>query len=156
MSYQIELRHIKYFLAVVLFERHNRKVVLTKTGQYLKKELQLNLKQLEDILDHAKLVQAGKKGQLKLGYVGSAMQNIIPNLLIKYREEHPDVMFSLKEMENQNQLEALLSYTIDIGFMRLETLPKNLARQTVLRDTFCIVLPEDHQITIETFKSLKK
>ncbi|MFH4968619.1 LysR family transcriptional regulator [Gaetbulibacter sp. M240] len=187
MSYQIELRHIRYFLAVaeelhfrkaserlfisqpglsrqikqmenelgvVLFERHNRKVVLTKTGQYLKKELQLNLKQFEDILDHAKLVQAGKKGQLKIGYVGSAMQNIIPNLLIKYREEHPDVMFSLKEMENQNQIDDLLSYNIDIGFMRLETLPKNLMRQTVLSDIFCIVLPENHAINSKNFKSL--
>ena len=72
MSYQIEFRHIHYFLAVaedlnfrkeaehlyisqpglsrqikqmeeglgvVLFERHNRKVLLTKAGEYLKKEL---------------------------------------------------------------------------------------------------------------------
>ena len=187
MSYQIELRHIRYFLAVaeelhfrkaaerlfisqpglsrqikqmeddlgvVLFERHNRKVMLTKTGHYLHKELQLNLKQLEDILDHAKLIQAGKKGQLKIGYVGSAMQHIIPDLLIKYREDHPDVMFSLKEMENQNQLNDLLSYSIDIGFMRLEEVPKHLERQTVLSDVFCVVLPENHPITGKTFKSM--
>ena len=187
MSYQIELRHIRYFLAVAeelhfrkaaerlfisqpglsrqikhmeedlgvtLFERHNRKVVLTKTGHYLQKELQLHVKQLEDIFDHAKLIQTGKKGQLKIGYVGSAMQHIIPDLLIKYREEHPDVVFSLKEMENQNQLNDLLSFDIDIGFMRLEDVPKDLKRQTVLSDVFCLVLPEDHPISSKSFKSL--
>ncbi|GAA4279802.1 LysR family transcriptional regulator [Gaetbulibacter aestuarii] len=187
MSYQIELRHLRYFLAVaeelhfrkaadrlyisqpglsrqikqmendlgvILFDRHNRKVVLTKTGEYLKKELQLNLKQLEDILDHAKLIQAGRKGQLKIGYVGSAMQNIIPDLLIKYREDHPDVVFSLKEMENQNQIDELLSFGIDIGFMRLEDVPKHLEKQTVLSDIFCVVLPEDHPINSKNFKSM--
>jgi len=40
------------------------------------------------------------KGQLKLGYVGSAIQKIIPELLINYRTEHPDIVFSLKEVDN--------------------------------------------------------
>jgi len=189
MSYQIELRHIRYFLAVaeelhfrkaaerlfisqpglsrqikqmeedlglILFERHNRKVILTQAGAYLKKELSLNLKLLEDILDHAKLVHAGKKGQLKIGYVGSAMQKIIPDLLVKYRDEYPDVVFSLKEMENQNQINNLLDYAIDIGFMRLEGVPKDLERKTVLSDIFCLVLPKNHPIDAGNFKTISQ
>ncbi len=187
MSYQIELRHIKYFLAVakdlhfrkaaerlfisqpglsrqikqmeddlglLLFERHNRKVILTKAGEYLKEELTLNLKSLEHTFYHAKLLNDGKKGDLKFGYVGSAMQNIIPNLLIAFKKEHPNVLFNLKEMDNHRQIEGLLSYEIDLGFVRLDRVPKELEIKPILKENFCLVLPYDHIIDKEDFETL--
>ncbi len=189
MSYQIELRHIKYFLAVakdlhfrraaerlfisqpglsrqikqmeddlgvVLFERHNRKVILTKAGAYLRDELTLNLKNLEHTFYHAKLLNNGKKGGLRLGYVGSAMQDIIPNLLLTFRKEHPDVIFNLKEMDNHKQIEDLLSYDLDIGFVRLDRVPKELEIKPILKEPFCLVLPYSHSLNKESFKSLNQ
>lgn len=187
MSYQIELRHIKYFLAVakdlhfrkaaerlfisqpglsrqikqmendlgvILFERHNRKVVLTKAGEYLKRELELHLKNLEQTFYHAKLLNDGKKGDLKFGYVGSAMQDIIPNLLIAFKKAHPNVLFNLMEMDNHKQIEGLLSYDIDLGFVRLDRVPKELEIQPILKEHFCLVLPYSHTLNKENFKGL--
>ena len=189
MSYQLELRHLHYFLAVAetlhfrkaaeklfisqpglsrqikemegqlgvtLFERHNRQVKLTHAGTYLKEELTKNLKHLESILDHAKLLEDGKDGKLNFGYVGSAMQKIIPNLLLKFTKEHPDVLFSLKEMDNNKQIEGLLSQEIDIGFVRLERIPRGLNSHPVLKEPFCLVLPKAHAIEASTFKNLSQ
>lgn len=189
MSYQIELRHIKYFLAVAeelhfrkaaerlyisqpglsrqikemeealgitLFHRHNRNVQLTLAGQYLKDELSKNLKQLDHILHHAKLLEDGKDGELNFGYVGSAMQHIIPDLLIKFTKNHPNVLFSLKEMDNMKQIEGLLAHDIDIGFVRLERIPRGLSSQLVLKEPFCLVLPKNHSISHDTFKSVSQ
>ncbi|GAA3604217.1 LysR family transcriptional regulator [Flavivirga amylovorans] len=187
MSYQIELRHIKYFLAVakdlhfrkaaerlfisqpglsrqikqmendlgvLLFERHNRKVILTKAGEYLKEELALNLKSLEHTFYHAKLLNDGKKGDLKFGYVGSAMQEIIPHLLVAFKEEHPNALFNLKEMGNHKQIEELLSFDIDLGFVRLDRVPKELEIKPILKENFCLVLPNNHTLNKENFKGL--
>ena len=187
MSYQIEFRHIKYFLAVaedlhfrkaaerlfisqpglsrqikqmeeglgvVLFERHNRKVVLTNTGEYLKNELTINLKNIEHTLNHAKLLSYGKSGNLKLGYVGSAMQEIIPNLLMKFKKEYPDIVFSLKEMGNHKQIEGLLSYDLDLGFVRSDRVPRGLTLKPIIKESFCLVLPKSHQLNEDNFKSL--
>ncbi|MEW4923984.1 LysR family transcriptional regulator [Algibacter sp. 2305UL17-15] len=189
MSNQIELRHIKYFLAVaedlhfrkaaerlyisqpglsrqiknmeedlgvLLFERHNRKVQLTKAGEYLKRELTINLKQFNDIFNHAKLIHKGKKGQLKLGYVGSAMQKVIPNLLVQLKNETPDIVFNLKEMDNEKQIQDLLNLNIDIGFVRLDRVPSNIERKPIQKDTFCLVLPKNHQIDASNFKNLSQ
>ena len=189
MSYQLELRHLKYFLAVAeelhyrraaerlfisqpglskqikqlenslgvqLFERHNRKVALTKAGEYLKVEVTQNLKDLENILNHAKLINTGKDGNLKFGYVGSAMQDIIPNLLIRLNQQYPNISFGLKEMDNQRQIESLLSNEIDIGFVRVEKVPKSIEKRTVLKESFCLVLPKNHKINAYNFKSLKE
>lgn len=189
MSYQIELRHFRYFLAVAedlhfrkaaerlfisqpglsrqikqmeddlgveLFVRHNRKVELTSAGLYLKNELTRNLKNLDNILDYAKLLQDGKQGKLEFGYVGSAMQDIIPNLLIQFKKEHPNVQFGLKEMDNQKQIESLLSHDIDVGFVRLDRVPRGLNIKPILKESFCLVLPKNHPINSSNFKGLQE
>ncbi|MDX6746419.1 LysR family transcriptional regulator [Polaribacter sp. PL03] len=187
MKYQIELRHIRYFLAVaeelhfrkaaeklfisqpglsrqikiieeelgvVLFERHNRKVVLTKVGAYLKEEFSLQLKTLSHTLDNAKLLHDGKKGELNISYVGSAMQDVIPNLLLSFEKNHPDILFNLKEIDNQEQIENLLSFTSDIGFVRLERVPRGIEIRKILKENFCLVLPRKHTINENNFRSL--
>jgi DNA-binding transcriptional LysR family regulator len=189
MGYQIELRHLRYFLAVaeelhfrkaaeklfisqpglsrqiklmeeelgvVLFERHNRKVVLTKVGTYLKVEFELQLKTLSHTLENAKLLHDGKKGALKIGYVGSAMQDVIPNLLLSFEKNHPNILFNLKEIDNQNQIEGLLDYSLDIGFVRLERVPIALEIKTILKENFCLVLPKEHPINKDNFESLSQ
>jgi DNA-binding transcriptional LysR family regulator len=189
ISNQLELRHIKYFLAVaedlhfrkaaerlyisqpglsrqikqmedeldiILFERHNRKVELTQAGLYLKDELNRNLKSLDTIFNHAKLLNDGAEGHLKFGYVGSAMQKIIPELLINLNNQNPNIHFSLKEMDNQKQIESLISNDIDLGFVRQERIPQSLNIKPILKESFCLVLPFNHPINKDTFKSLKQ
>ncbi|EAR13171.1 putative transcriptional regulator LYSR-type [Polaribacter irgensii 23-P] len=189
MSYQIELRHMRYFLAVaeelhfrkaaeklfisqpglsrqikileealgvVLFERHNRKVVLTKVGAYLKVEFSLQLETLSHTLENAKLLQDGKSGALKIGYVGSAMQDVIPNLLLRFEKDHPNILYNLKEIDNQKQIEGLLSFSLDIGFVRLERIPRTLEIKPILKENFCLVLPKDHEVDAGNFKSLRQ
>tara|TARA_R110002126_G_scaffold89297_2_gene213467 strand:+ start:970 stop:1869 length:900 start_codon:yes stop_codon:yes gene_type:complete len=151
-----QIKQMEDDLGMKLFERHNRKVELTEAGDYLKNELTRNLRQLDDIINHAKLLHDGKKGQLKLGYVGSAIQKIIPELLINYRTENPDIVFSLKEMDNQKQIEELLNFNIDMGFVRLEQVPKTIEIKRIVSDTFCIVLPKKHQIDVSNFKNLSQ
>jgi len=186
-GYQIELRHIKYFLAVaeelhfrkaaeklfisqpglsrrikhleeelgvVLFERNNRNVVLTAVGEYLKVEFTNQLKMLTNTLDSAKLLQDGKKGDLKIGYVGSAMQDVIPKLLINFEKQNPNVLFDLKELDNKKQIDDLLALSIDVGFVRLRRIPRDLEIRTVLNEHFCLVLPKNHPVDKSNFKSI--
>lgn len=187
MSYQIEFRHLKYFLAVAedlhfrkaaerlyisqpglsrqikqmeddlgvtLFERHNRKVQLTNAGIYLKNELALNLKNIQHTLNHAKSIHNGDNGSLKMGYVGSAMQNIIPDLLLKFRAKSSNIILNLNEMGNQKQIDELLSNNLDVGFVRLERAPRSIAIRPILKESFCLVLSEDHLISKNNFKDI--
>ena len=189
MSYQLELRHLRYFLAVAeelhfrkaaerlfisqpglskqikeleqhldlqLFDRHNRKVALTPAGAYLKKELSHYFNGLEQIIEHSKLLDRGIVGNLKLGYVGSAMQQIIPDLLLAFRNLHPKILFSLKEMDNQKQIDNLQMQEIDIGFVRLERVPNDLEITPIEEDTFSLVLPVNHPLNSDNFTDLSQ
>lgn len=189
MSNQIEIRHLKYFLAVAeelhfrkaadrlfisqpglsrqikqleddlnvtLFERDNRNVTLTKAGEYLQKEVGINLKVLDTILKNTKRIHEGIDGNLNFGYVGSAMLNIIPDLLVQIRNEYPKIHFNLKEMDNQKQLDNLQTQEIDIGFVRLERAPNDLNILPILEDTFSLVLPKSHPLNSTNFKDLSQ
>lgn len=189
VDYQLELRQLRYFIAVAenlhfrkaaeqlfisqpglsrqiqqleenigvtLFERHNRKVELTTAGSYLYNEVDILLKNLKSIIHHTQLVDTGHEGNLRLGYVGSAMHSTIPKMFLTIREHYPKVLFDLKEMDNKEQIKGLLSFDIDLGFVRLERVPKQLELLPLFTETFSLVLPIDHHITEENFKGLSE
>ncbi len=149
-----QIKQLETNLGVQLFERHNRKVLLTQAGIYLQQELTESFKQLERILSHTQLLHNGGVGQLKIGYVGSAMQTLIPDLLLKFQQAHPNIMVHLNEMDNQQQLQALLNQDIDVGFIRQERVPSGLVLQATPEETFSLVVPENHPISESNFKGL--
>ena len=151
-----QIKQMEDSLGISLFERHNRKVELTKAGKYLQKELAGSFIRFDELLEHAKLLNDGIDGNLKLGYVGSAMQKAIPEILIQFRKKHPNVLFSLKEMDNTKQIQGLLNQEIDIGFVRLERVPRGLEMFSILEDTFSLVLPKSHKIDEQNFKGLSQ
>ncbi|MFT5997675.1 MAG: DNA-binding transcriptional LysR family regulator [Neolewinella sp.] len=187
VSNQIELRHLRYFLAVAeelhfrkaaerlyisqpglsrqikqleaelgysLFRRNNRTVALTPAGRYLHTEVSKLLHQLDGALQHARLLHEGMEGRLNFGYVGSAMQNIIPELLVRFRADYPNIKYGLEALDNQQQIDRLLARDIDIGFVRLERIPPELNSHVVFEDTFSLVLPLEHPISAHNFTSL--
>ncbi|WP_435315234.1 LysR family transcriptional regulator [Cellulophaga fucicola] len=189
MSYQIELRHFHYFLAVAeelhfrkaaerlfisqpglsrqikqmeeiletqLFIRNKKKVTLTAAGVYLKDEIEFILNHLELTKRHIKLVSQGKFGELNIGFLGSAMQTVIPDLLLKLKDAFPEINTSLEELSNNAQLNAVLKDGLDIGFVRMSRVPKGLGIHPVFNDTFSIVVPANHNVTTASFKGMQQ
>jgi len=189
MSNQLELRHIKYFLAVAedlhfrkaaerlyisqpglsrqikkmedelgiqLFERHNRKVTLTQAGTYLRDEYQTIIKSLIKVQNHAQLLHKGQEGDLKIGYIGSAMHKIIPEFLLNIKKQFPNIHVNLQEMDNLVQTASILDQDIDIGFVRMDRVPRGVEIRPIYEETFSLVIPKNHLINKNNFKDLSQ
>ncbi len=187
MSYQLELRHFTYFLAVAeelhfrkaaerlfisqpglsrqikqmemiigvpLFVRNKRNVNLTPAGLYLKKELEYIRNHIDFSIKQTRLINEGSEGEIRIGFLGSAMQTVIPELLIQSNKEFPGIQFSLEEMPNYLQVDAIEKDQLDLGFVRLSRVPNGLKMKTVYIDTFSLVVPKNHHLTIDTFKRI--
>ena len=187
MGNQLELRHLRYFIAVAeelhfrraaerlfisqpglsrqihqmeknlgypLFIRTSRTVSLTLAGAYLKTEAITILQRLEGALHHTRLLHEGLEGRLNFGYVGSAMQDIIPSLLLRFRQGYPKVIYGLEALGNQAQIDRLLTRDLDIGFVRLDGVPRELESKQLSVDTFSLVLPADHPISEENYEGI--
>ena len=151
-----QVRQLEEQLGYPLFERNNRRVRLTPAGAYLKTELADLLRRLDGALHHARAVHEGREGRLNFGYVGSAMQNIIPELLVRFRKDYPGVIYGLEALGNQEQIDRLLGRELDIGFVRTEQLPRELESRPLFVDTFSLVLPVDHPVSAGNYTGIRQ
>jgi len=189
MSYQLELRHFTYFLAVAeelhfrkaaerlfisqpglsrqikqmeeiigatLFIRDKRNVRLTDAGAYLKKEITYIFNHIDFTVKHTQLLDEGIEGEIRVGFLGSAIQSVIPDFLVKVDKQYPNIQFSLEEMSNYDQINAIVNDELDIGFVRVARVPDNLRSKIVQTDTFSLVVPKDHFLTKSTFKNINQ
>ena len=151
-----QIKQMEEILDAQLFVRNKKKVSLTPAGEYLKGELQFILNHLELTQKQLKLINQGSSGNLRIGFLGSAMQHVVPKLLVKLQESHPNIKTSLDELSNHAQVDAVLKDKLDLGFVRLARVPKELQIKPVFEDTFSVVLPKDHQLNEKSFKGMQQ
>ncbi len=151
-----QIKQMEELLEVELFIRNKRKVELTPFGLYLKNETDFVLNHLAKVQQHLKLMQAGEEGELRIGFVGSAMQTVIPTLLINTNKKFPNIHMNLEEVSNLKQVEAIEKNELDLGFVRLDQAPKGVEIKTVSKDSFSVVLPKNHPLNEGNFINIKQ
>ncbi|WP_077400712.1 LysR family transcriptional regulator [Cellulophaga omnivescoria] len=154
LSQQIKI--LETTLGAKLFERTNRKVTLSYEGSVFLQEANLIVEQVDRSLENWQMKKEGKKGQLKIGFVGSAMQKYLPKVLKKFSSDQPLIMLNLQEKTNKEQLESLLSNKIDIGFIRSNSIPSIMGIKLVYEENFSLVLPQNHPLNEVSFTSIKQ
>lgn len=140
-------------MGIQLFTRNNKQVALTPAGHFLEQELQTILQQIDRVSIQAQQIAEGVAGSMTIGYVGSAMQNIFPALLPKFKKQLPGIQFSFQELDNKKQVDALLSRELDLGFVRLQQVPASLKLRPVWQENFALVVPKDSPLNQRNFKS---
>jgi DNA-binding transcriptional LysR family regulator len=151
-----QIRLLEEELGCQLFERDKRKVRMTRAGIYFQRETEYLLNHLTAVVRQARKINEGLAGELRIGYVGSAMHTVAPALLEQLHLNYPLVSTTLHEMDNQSQIDQLLNDELDIGFVRVEAVPEHLKMVQLHRDTFSVVLPKSHPLTEETFLGVEQ
>lgn len=103
--------------------------------------------ELKAIADHDAL-------SLRLGFIGSAVQSILAQLLITLKHEHPRVEVDLQELSNEAQVTKLLKEELDFGFVRIDAIPKGLTGIPVLTEHFSLVVPYAYPTQQDNFTTL--
>jgi len=149
-----QIKQMEQSLGVSLFIRDKKKVRLTPAGVYLKKEVEVLMNHLKKIKKQVGLIGEGQLGEVRIGFLGSAMQQVIPNLLLKLQKQFPEIHTSLDELSNRAQIESVLKDKLDIGFVRLGRVPASLQLQPVFEDTFSLVIPNEMPLNETNFKGM--
>ncbi len=151
-----QIKQMEEILDTPLFVRDKKKVTLTAAGAYLKGEVEFILNHLELIQKQLKSIGSGNLGEVRIGFLGSAMQNVIPKLLLQLKKSSSGIKTSLEELSNRAQVDAILKDKLDIGFIRLARVSKGIQIAPVHEDTFSVVLPENHNLSTKSFRNMEQ
>jgi DNA-binding transcriptional LysR family regulator len=151
-----QIKQLEDILEVDLFKRSKRNVELTKAGMYLLEEAEFLSNHIEYLKKNIQHIQSGEAGELRIGFVGSAMNSVIPGLIASIQEKIPGMHTELTELPNQVQIDRVRNNTLDIGFIRSMRLPDGLEKKHIFEETFSLVLPIGHELNQQNFKSVKQ
>ena len=101
-----------------LFDRTPRGVFPTAAGEALLSRARQVVRELSAAGDDARRAARGETGQLRIGFIGSALLVLLPPVLRGFRAERPDVQLQLSEMSTTDSSRALLSGELDVIITR--------------------------------------
>jgi DNA-binding transcriptional LysR family regulator len=143
----LQIQALENEIGVKLFERDRRKTVLTAAGAAFQREAIGGLAQLEQGIQNARLADQGKIGVIRLGFVSTAGQALIPELINQYREKNPLVEFSLRNILTADQGPMVEEGSLDLGFLRMPFNPgPNLEVAAIHQEDFVLVVPSSHPL----------
>jgi DNA-binding transcriptional LysR family regulator len=129
-----------------LLTRTSRHVELTDAGQVLYREALTLLRQAEEVRTLVQRVDAGLRGRLRIGFVGSMLYRGLPALLNAMRAELPDVEHVLTELNSHDQIEAVRRGEQDLGFIHANPVPPGVLARDLMAEPFVVCLPQAHPL----------
>ncbi|MGI9246576.1 MAG: LysR family transcriptional regulator [Steroidobacteraceae bacterium] len=113
-----QIQQLERDLGVRLFERSARGVELTDAGTLFLEEARNLLLLAEQSKERVQRAGRGEMGRFDVAIFGSAIFDMIPQILLAFRRQNPQVNLVVHSMNRGEQIEALRQRRIDAGFNR--------------------------------------
>ena len=87
---------------------------------------------------------SGKLGTVTIGYTGMAMTTVLPTIVRKFGEHHPDVRLVLRELSSAPQIDGLRKGDLDVAVLTGPIDDGTIAHFQIWRDPLVALLPAAH------------
>jgi DNA-binding transcriptional LysR family regulator len=137
-----QIRRLESLIGVTLLDRNSRGVSLTDAGETLLREGRKILSQAQCTIQATRT--AGTAG-LAVGFYGSAANTLLPAALAEFRNRHPALTVSVRELLF-GSIDDVLTGKIDVAFTRLLPGQTELEVEILTTETRLAVLPDTHPL----------
>jgi DNA-binding transcriptional LysR family regulator len=140
-----QVQQLEETLGVDLIEKGTRPLRLTEAGQFFLAHARPLLDQVRDLKSMTQRV--GKlERTLSAGFVASTLYGLLPDIIRRYRERHPEVDVTLHEMTTVEQIKALKEGRIDVGFGRIKSEDPSIRRILLREERMVVALSPGHRL----------
>jgi DNA-binding transcriptional LysR family regulator len=139
------IQRLEGLLGIRVFDRNRQGVTLTVPGAEVAAQARRVLAEARSLHRLAEGLQAGVRGSLAIGAVGSAFYRALPELLTPARDQLPGLELRVSEVETPGQVDALLAGELDVGFLR-PPVDRRLNVRTVWEEPLVVALPPGHPL----------
>jgi len=142
-----QIQILEQALKVKLFERSRRGASLTPVGAAILPAVRKFADQLERLELAVEEAVAGHQGMLTIGAISSAMFDVLPGVIERFKHDHPQVTVSVREIDSVEAVPALEAGDIDLAFARLDgDLGKSLEWRPLTEERLMVALPTEHPL----------
>lgn len=136
-------------LGVTLFDRTNRRVVLTHAGEVLLAEARAVLERLDSALEAMARLRAGDAGHVTIGAVPALPPQLVPRVLAHLAAELPSVTVVVRALGPGVRPADGLEGGFDLVLVRGQVGSPGLSTAVVAREPIGVALPTDHPLAVE-------
>lgn len=139
-----QIKALEEQVGAPLFERTPRGMLLTQAGEALLQDARDIFSLVDQATDRARRAGDGTTGRIDVGLHGSAMFGVVPQVLTRFSEMHPEVEVSLYQGQTHQQVTAIRQRRILIGFERMVPMDDDLAVELVARERLLVAMSSAH------------
>jgi len=113
----VQIRRLEEALGVTLFDRDTRSVELTRVARDLLPPFERALQDFDAAVGSARDIATQARGIVRLAALPSVAAGILPDAILQFRQQRPNVMFDLRDVIAGQVLTLVQSEQVDFGVM---------------------------------------
>jgi DNA-binding transcriptional LysR family regulator len=144
LTYRVQ--RLEAELGYQVLARDRRGVRLTAAGAQLLEGARRVLGELARAVEDGERVARGEIATVRVGFVGTALYTLVPEVLRTARRRHPQLRVHVEEHKTMAQLRALQLGQLDLGVVHLPVSAAGIAVAPLSEERVGIALPADHDL----------
>jgi len=135
-------------LGVAVFTRSGRGMELTPAGRAFLPYAERALAALQDGAELLAALERGGAGELRVGAAPAVSTYVLPMLLVRYTEAHPNVRLVVRTGHSEEIVDLVLRQEIDVGLTRELAPDRRIASRSLYEDELVLVARRGHPLTM--------
>lgn len=148
LSRQIQL--LEEELGVQLLLRNSRPVRLTEAGRMFYEQAVQIINRMDQLKTTTRQLGQAHRQTLSIGFVASTLYGGLPLLVRQLRQLYPELDVQLVEMPSMQQVTALKTGRIDMGFGRIRSTDTGVTRTVLREERLVLAVPPDAPLAADT------
>ena len=139
-----QIKKLEDELGVVIFERSNRRVTVTATGEEILRHARQIIEQADAIRQLSAAHRNPLAGPLRVGAIPTLSPYLMPLILAPLKRQHPELRLVLSEETTERLLQRLISHEIDAALLATPADDPELEEILLFDEPFWLAMPRDH------------
>ena len=139
------LKQLETDMGVVLIDRYHRPLHLTEAGSFFYDKISTILTEIDTVTSMTQRLSA-PSSVLNIGFVPSVLYGLLPEIIATLKQFSPDIDVNLKDISSYQQMDALKSGEIDVGFGRFAHQDPWIQQILLRHERYVVALPKSHPL----------
>jgi DNA-binding transcriptional LysR family regulator len=140
------IKEMESMLGVRLFQRTTRSTMLSLAGAEFYPLAKKVLEDLGRAVESTQDLEQKKRGAVRIACTPLYASTLMPQLILRYREQYPAITIYVLDSLNQQALSRVVTGEADLGIAPQRPAPPELEQESLFKDRMSLICRADHPL----------